>query len=361
MSVRNTVLARCCLCLFLHQFSSGATASRRGPSGALRAPPDSRSSGGDLQRGGDDRPDARCAEQEHHVERGGDPVCEVKAYVLPSAEYSYGELGSQPKPLSALEADKHPQTAATTLDAAKEQATFTFANELPAGKVTLEIPYTGILNDKLRGFYLSKTKTRNYAVTQFEATDARRAFPCFDEPALKATFDIALMVDTGDTAISNTKVISRQAGAGGGQAHGEVCDDAEDVDLPGGVSGGGFQVHGGQVGWGADPGLLDAGQGGADAVCAGVRRSMCLHYYDNYFGIKYPMPKLDMVAIPDFEAGAMENFGCITYRETDLLVDAKTARHSVEEARGGGGGARDGAPVVRRHGDDAVVGQPVAE
>ncbi len=50
-----------------------------------------------------------------------------------------------------------------------------------------------------------------------------------------------------------------------------------------------------------------------------------LHYYDSYFGIKYPMPKLDMVAIPDFEAGAMENFGCITYRETDLLVDAKTA------------------------------------
>ncbi len=51
---------------------------------------------------------------------------------------------------------------------------------------------------------------------------------------------------------------------------------------------------------------------------------MCLHYYDNYFGIKYPMPKLDMVALPDFEAGAMENFGCITYRETDLLVNSKT-------------------------------------
>ena len=86
--------------------------------------------------------------------------------------------------------DKHPQMATLLLDAAKEQATFTFANELPAGKVSLAIQYTGVLNDKLRGFYLSKTKTRNYAVTQFEPTDARRAYPSFDEPALKATYDV---------------------------------------------------------------------------------------------------------------------------------------------------------------------------
>ncbi|MGH9596014.1 MAG: M1 family metallopeptidase, partial [Edaphobacter sp.] len=124
---------------------------------------------------------------------------EVKAYVLPTQAYTYGKLGSQPRPLTPLEADKSPQTATTTLDPSKEQATFTFANELPAGRVTLSIRFTGILNDKLRGFYLSKTKTRNYAVTQFESTDARRAFPCFDEPAMKATFDIALTVDTGDT------------------------------------------------------------------------------------------------------------------------------------------------------------------
>lgn len=137
---------------------------------------------------------------------------EVQAYVLPVAAYAYGKLGSQPTPLSALEADKHPQTATPTLDGAKEQVTFTFANELPAGRVTLAIRYTGVLNDKLRGFYLSKTKTRNYAVTQFEATDARRAFPSFDEPALKATFDIALIVDAGDTVISNTNMISDKPG-----------------------------------------------------------------------------------------------------------------------------------------------------
>src|SRR6266702_3880901 len=97
-------------------------------------------------------------------------------------------------------------TAKVTEDAGKQQATFNFGQQLPAGKLRLSIDYSGILNDKLRGFYLSKTAKRNYAVTQFESTDARRAFPSFDEPAYKATFDVSLTVDKGDTAISNTNV-----------------------------------------------------------------------------------------------------------------------------------------------------------
>ena len=248
---------------------------------------------------------------------------EVKAYVLPSAAYSYGKLGSQPKPLSALEADKHPQTATITMDGAKEQATFSFANELPAGKVTLSIRYSGILNDKLRGFYLSKTKTRNYAVTQFEPTDARRAFPCFDEPAMKATFDIALTVDAGDTVISNTNVISDKKGPVKGKHTLEFATTPKMSTYLVAFLVGDFKC--------------------AEAKSDGVPIRVCstpdkveltrfalesaeylLYYYDNYFGIKYPMPKLDMVALPDFEAGAMENFGCITYRETDLLVNSKT-------------------------------------
>src|SRR5882757_1615696 len=77
---------------------------------------------------------------------------EVKAYRLPVAAYDYGKLGSQPTALGALDVDKHPQTATTTLDSGKEQATFSFASELPAGRVVLTIRYTGVLNDKLRGF-----------------------------------------------------------------------------------------------------------------------------------------------------------------------------------------------------------------
>src|SRR5665213_1523804 len=100
------------------------------------------------------------------------------------------------------------QTAQVSFDEDKQQATFTFPEALPAGKATIAIKYAGILNDKLRGFYLSKTKVRNYAVTQFESTDAHRAFPCFDEPAFKATFAITLVIDRGDIAISNGKVTS---------------------------------------------------------------------------------------------------------------------------------------------------------
>ncbi len=86
-----------------------------------------------------------------------------------------------------------------------------------------------------------------------------------------------------------------------------------------------------------------------------------LHYYDNYFGIHYPLKKLDLIAIPDFEAGAMENFGCITFRETAMLLDPKTASIADPGKRNHRRYARDGAPVVRRHGDHGVVEQYLAQ
>jgi aminopeptidase N/puromycin-sensitive aminopeptidase len=216
------------------------------------------------------------------------------------------------------------QTAVVTFDPAKEQATVTFSQALPAGRVTLAIDYAGILNDKLRGFYLSKTKARNYGVTQFEATDARRAFPSFDEPALKATFDVTLVVDAGDTAISNTKLVSDKPGPEAGKhtlrfattpkmstyllawVVGDfVCKQAKSDGVP--------------IRACSTPDKVGLTKFALDAA------KWDLHYYDKYFGIKYPMAKLDMIAIPDFEAGAMENFGCITYRETEMLVDVKNS------------------------------------
>ena len=86
-----------------------------------------------------------------------------------------------------------------------------------------------------------------------------------------------------------------------------------------------------------------------------------LHYYNNYFGIPYPLKKLDLIALPDFEAGAMENFGAITYRETDLLIDPKTASIDAKEGSGPGDRPRNGPPVVRRPGHHAVVGQHLAQ
>jgi aminopeptidase N len=104
------------------------------------------------------------------------------------------------------------QTATVSLNEKDETATLKVPRAIPRGNATVRITYSGILNDKLRGFYLSKANGRNYAVSQMEATDARRAFPSFDEPAYKATFDVSLMIDTGDTAISNGRQISDTPG-----------------------------------------------------------------------------------------------------------------------------------------------------
>ncbi|HEU4636634.1 MAG TPA: M1 family aminopeptidase, partial [Edaphobacter sp.] len=216
------------------------------------------------------------------------------------------------------------QTAEVSDDSSKEQATFTFPQELPAGKTTLSISYTGILNDKLRGFYLSKTKARNYAVTQFEPTDARRAFPSFDEPALKATYDITLVIDSRDTAISNTQIVSDKPASVFGKHVVKFATTPKMSTYLVAFLVGDFKCTSGKA-----DGVPIRACATPDKVAmtkfAVESAEYILPFYDKYFGIKYPMPKLDMVALPDFEAGAMENFGCITYRETDLLVDEKTS------------------------------------
>ena len=140
-------------------------------------------------------------------------------------------------------ADGKEQKATVALDADKQQATFTFLEELPAGKVTLAIHYTGILNNELRGFYLSKTAKRNYAVSQFESTDARRAFPSFDEPAFKATFDVSLVVDAGDTAISNGEIVSDTPGPGAAKHTLKFATTPKDVYLSRCLPGRRFSMH----------------------------------------------------------------------------------------------------------------------
>ena len=240
----------------------------------------------------------------------------TKTITLNAAEITF-------KTVTAAAGTGAPTTAVVSLDPDKQQATFTFPSALSAGKVKLAIAYTGILNDKLRGFYLSKTAKRNYAVTQFESTDARRAFPSFDEPAFKATYDISLTVDAGDTVISNTNMIAdKPAGEG---LHMVTFATTPKMStylvafLVGDFKCVSGEADGTPIRACATPGQEEKGKFAVSAA------EYILHYYNNYFGIKYPMPKLDMIGIPDFEAGAMENFGAITYRETDFLIDEKTA------------------------------------
>ncbi len=224
----------------------------------------------------------------------------------------------------SVSANGKQQTAAFALDKDKQQATFTFPEKLPAGKATLSIAYTGILNNELRGFYLSKTARRNYAVTQFEATDARRAFPCFDEPAFKASYDVSLVVDAADTAISNSPIEADTPGPIAGKHTLKFFTTPKMSTYLVAFLVGDFQCTAGES------------DGVAIRVCSTPDKvaltpygvdvaKYVLHYYNTYFGIPYPLKKLDLIALPDFEAGAMENFGAITYRETDLLIDPKTA------------------------------------
>jgi aminopeptidase N/puromycin-sensitive aminopeptidase len=216
------------------------------------------------------------------------------------------------------------QTAVISLDKDKEQATFTFAVKLPAGKARLSIVYSGILNNQLRGFYLSRTAKRNYAVTQFESTDARRAFPSFDEPAFKATYDITLVVDAGDTAISNTPIEGDTPGPVEGKHTLKFAATPKMSTYLVAFLVGDFQCT-----TGASDGVAIRSCATPDKVAltpyALEIATYVLHYYNNYFGIPYPLKKLDLIALPDFEAGAMENFGAITYRETDMLIDPRIA------------------------------------
>lgn len=214
--------------------------------------------------------------------------------------------------------------ATVTLDPAKQQATFHFSQTLPAGPVTLKVEYSGILNSQLRGFYLSKAYGRKYAVTQFEPTDARRAFPCFDEPGFKATFDVTLIVPKGDMAISNANIVSNTPGPGPEEHTVHFARTPKMSTYLVAFLVGDFQCLSGSsdgvpIRVCATPEQVNQGHFALSAA------EFFLHYYDDYFGIKYPMPKLDLVAIPDFEAGAMENFGAITFRETALLLDPETA------------------------------------
>ena len=216
------------------------------------------------------------------------------------------------------------QRAEVVLDQSAETATLVVPKSLPAGRADLHIRYSGVLNDDLRGFYLSTANGRRYAVTQFESTDARRAYPSFDEPALKATFAVTLTIDRGDTAISNGRLVSDIPGPGDSHHTLKFETTARMSSYLVAMAVGDFECLEGAAGRVplrvcATPGKQELGRLALEMT------GEILTFYNRYYDIKYPFGKLDMVAIPDFAAGAMENTAAIFYRETDLLADATTA------------------------------------
>ena len=216
------------------------------------------------------------------------------------------------------------------LDEEAERVTFTFAEPIATGTASLHTEFRGVLNDKLRGFYRSTFTDADgaeqvIATTQFEATDARRAFPCWDEPERKAVFAVTLIVAEDQFAVSNAAELSRTPSAVL-PGHDVVLfadtmvmstylvafivgplEATEPVD----VDGTPLRV------------VYPRGKGHLTAYALEVGAACLRHFYD-YYGIPYPGDKLDLVAVPDFAFGAMENLGCVTFREVLLLVDPTT-------------------------------------
>jgi len=251
-------------------------------------------------------------------------VCNAAELEISNARLSWPDGSSEPVALDI------------SFDAELERVAFTAPRELRLGPCVFECDFAGVLNDKLHGFYRSTFRDQDgaervIATTQFESTDARRAFPCWDEPDLKAVFSIALEVEGDLLAVSNGAERSVTVLENGKRRH-EFTDtipmstyivafivgplavsDAVDVDgTPLRV------VH-------------TAGKAGLTkfALEAGAH---ALRYFTEYFDQPYPGDKLDLVAIPDFAFGAMENLGCVTFREVALLTDP--ARSSPEELEG---------------------------
>jgi puromycin-sensitive aminopeptidase len=216
------------------------------------------------------------------------------------------------------------------LDAETERVTFTLERTLLPGEAHLRVRFNGQLNDKLRGFYRSTfTDTDGVeqviATTQFEATDARRAFPCWDEPDHKASFAISLIVDEDLFAVSNASELSRVPAPDRIGKH--LVRFAETIVMstylvafvvgpleataPIDVDGTPMRV------------IYPKGKGHLTDFALEVG-AFCLRHFTNYYGIPYPGDKLDLVAVPDFAFGAMENLGCVTFREILLLVDPAT-------------------------------------
>ena len=214
------------------------------------------------------------------------------------------------------------QSAKVTPEKEKEMVVLSVEKPLPAGPATIHITYSGILNNEMRGLYIGKDdQGRKYAASQFEATDARRAYPSFDEPDYKATFDITAVADKGLVAISNQKVVSDTPGPGDKHTV-RFATTAKMSSYLAALVVGNFEYIEGEadgipIRVYSTPGKKEMGRFALEAA------SYILSYYDKYFGIKYPYGKLDLIGLPDFSAGAMENTGCITFREVILLIDEK--------------------------------------
>ena len=241
------------------------------------------------------------------------------------------ELDISSATLSGVAGTSHAGTV--FLDHDLQRCRISFPSLISPGEWTLNLAFRGTLNDKLRGFYRSSYKdeqgvSHHLAATQFEATDARRAFPCWDEPHFKAVFAVTLVIDPALTAISNSRVVDDRLEGGR-----RVLRFAESIKMSTYLVAfivGKLESTGPRMSQ-STPVRLWAVPGKQHLTEFGHEIAVySLNFLADYYGIPYPSDKLDLIAIPDFASGAMENLGAITFRETALLLDPRTATHAEQ-------------------------------
>ena len=256
-----------------------------------------------------------------------DVAIETDTFVLNAAELTIGECSVNGTPATAELVEEADRLIVRT------------TAPIATGSATMNISFAGILNDKLRGFYRSTYNDANgaeqvIATTQMQSTDCRRAFPCWDEPEFKAVFGITLDIADGLNAISNGPEIERVTTEENDDGRRTVIRFADTMTMstylvafivgqlemtaPTDVNGSPMRVvH--------IPGKSHLTDFGMDV---GV---FCLKWFEEYYGIPYPSDKVDLAGLPDFAAGAMENLGCITFRESLLLVDPATSTQNEQQ------------------------------
>ncbi|XP_074993395.1 endoplasmic reticulum aminopeptidase 1 [Calonectris borealis] len=214
-----------------------------------------------------------------------------------------------------------------------EQVALLTAEPLRAGhSYTLVVQYLANLSESFHGFYKSTYRTREgelrvLAATQFEPTAARMAFPCFDEPAFKATFSIKIRREPKHLALSNMPIVKSV------NITPWLVEDHFDTTVKMSTYLVAFIVsdfksiskmtrHGVKISVYTVPDKINQADYALDAAVK------LLDFYEDYFRIPYPLPKQDLAAIPDFQSGAMENWGLTTYRESALLYDPEKSSAS---------------------------------
>ncbi|MBI2023155.1 M1 family metallopeptidase [Candidatus Giovannonibacteria bacterium] len=207
--------------------------------------------------------------------------------------------------------------------------------KLQKGHIYLSLDFRGKINDQLCGLYEAKYELpdgqkRSMATTQCEAIDARRIFPCWDEPGVKAPMELHITIPENLSAISNMPVKSTESSRAGAKSirfeetppmsaylFNLQVGEFERVEKT--------TKHGVLIGVNTTPGKKELGHFALEEAVK------VLEYLSDYYGVPYPAKKLDFIAIPDFAAGAMENWGAITSREASLLIDPKNSSAATKE------------------------------